>query len=105
MNLNSTVAASHTRPLEQHQQQILHGNSDGSCDFENVFSKMKLKYLRVDWEEDDGTCPVSKLVFRLLTEKTEEIVSLSLFDVTLPFASLLSAPNKLEFPRLREMEY
>ena len=43
------------------------------------------------------------LLFRLLTEKPDELVSLSILDVSVSFVNLISLKNKLEFPRLREL--
>ena len=44
------------------------------------------------------------MIFRLLTEKSDELMSLSLTEISPPILSMLSAQDKLEFPRLRELE-
>ena len=64
-----------------HQQENLRENFDDPWCYENVFSKLKLKHLSLCWDmctESLGDCWVSLLLFRFLTEKSDELISLSL---------------------------
>ena len=73
-------------------------------DYENIFSKVKLKHLCISWHEDVVACPATFLIFRLLTEKAAELESLSFDRVSTLFINLFLAKDKLEFRKLRQLE-
>ena len=86
------------------QQQNLLGNFNNSG-YENLISKLKLKYLSLlSWDEGAVACTVTSLIFRLLTAKATELKSLRFKEISLLLTSLTFVTDQLEFPRLEELD-
>ena len=73
-------------------------------DHRNVFSKLNLRHLTVLGCEEVVNCPVTSLVFRLVTEKSDKMTNLSLTEISTELVTKLATQEKMEFPRLQELE-
>ena len=102
--------------LEPHENCLFHQNaghqpeqphdeaSDGRFSFENLFTRMKLRYLSICVEGEFPNCPAIVTISRLLLEKGNEIKELQLGRITFSLAQRFREINELEMPLLQKLQ-